>query len=324
MNVQKDAIIGGNKPLFDLLPPRSILVVDRLGRSGRSKHPIAGHYMPRIKAAANARGIGYMCLPPHGALLNPIEVLWDVSKARVLDKQPPGNPEDAWEQIIRGPRFLSEFMPMFEEVVLQMQKEPALFRSAIHRRAEGCDLMRFLKDNKVAEAVLAERAVRPQRRPMDFEAVAFRKRLLNIHAGENEKLTTKAQLRGYARYVVAHLHAGIAEGLSFPAAAGKTGADGWEDHCRVCQGKAPPKPKGAAASPPDHLLCCEAAGCTASYHWWCLGLRGVPEGRWECLKCANGSSMAGPSAKVPGAEPGTRFTQSDGSDDWWEGDDAEE
>ena len=45
-DTQHDAYIGSDAPLFDLLPPDSLLLVDRLGRSGRCKFPIAEHYSP--------------------------------------------------------------------------------------------------------------------------------------------------------------------------------------------------------------------------------------------------------------------------------------
>jgi len=321
LHKQADAFIGGEKPLLDLLPRGSILVVDRFGRSGASKYPIAGHYMPRIKAAFHRRGIGYMCLPPHGALQNPIEILWNILKSIIADMRPDGEPEDAWEQIIRGPRFLSEALPMIRLAVLQMNENPGVFRHAFHRRAEGNDLTTFLKGNKRAEAVLAARAVRPQRRPMDLAAVAHRMRLVNIHASENEKLTTDAQRATYARYVVAHLHEGTAEGLSFPLAAGAPGKNGREPLCRVCQRKAPKTPKGTSQAPPDKLLSCQAAGCSASYHWWCLGLRGVPTGHWTCLECHNGAAIAGPSATLPGLQAGTRFKlDTDSDDSEWDSD----
>jgi hypothetical protein len=80
---QPDSDIGSDAPLFDLLPPSSFVLVDRLGRSGRCKFPIAEHYSPYIKARFNQAKKGYLCLPPSGALLNPIELAWCELKRRV-------------------------------------------------------------------------------------------------------------------------------------------------------------------------------------------------------------------------------------------------
>jgi hypothetical protein len=56
-DMQHDAIIGNKLPMFKLLKRGDIMLVDRLGRSGRCKFPIASHYQPGIKALANAAGV---------------------------------------------------------------------------------------------------------------------------------------------------------------------------------------------------------------------------------------------------------------------------
>ena len=115
-----DATIGKDKPLFDMLEPGSIVLVDRLGRSGTCKFPIAGHYQPCIKARASAAQVDFLALPPTGALVNPIELAWAYLKKLVAHMRPPGNPEDAREQIIRGPRNLAEALPMIKAAALEM------------------------------------------------------------------------------------------------------------------------------------------------------------------------------------------------------------
>lgn len=57
------------------LPSRSRtmnLLIDRLGKSGTSDYPIAGHHTPILRVRARAAGVGLLMLPPKGALVNPI------------------------------------------------------------------------------------------------------------------------------------------------------------------------------------------------------------------------------------------------------------
>lgn len=44
----------------------------------------------------------------------------------------------------------------------------------------------------------------------------------------------------------------------------------WEDVCKLCGGT-------------GKLICCDS--CPAVFHLKCLGLKGVPEGKWNCINC---------------------------------------
>lgn len=57
------------------LRPGEILILDRLGRSGKSKNPKAQHYNPEAHKAIRKAGATVMMLPPKGHLWNPIELL---------------------------------------------------------------------------------------------------------------------------------------------------------------------------------------------------------------------------------------------------------
>jgi hypothetical protein len=312
-DTQHDAIIGNKTPLFKGLPRGAIMLVDRLGRSGRCKFPIASHYQPGIKALANAAGVGYMCLPPHGALLNPIELAWSDFKRRVSLMCPPGNPEDAHKQIVRGPRTLAEALPMFRAAVAEMNATPGLFRSFIHRRGYGKELLRRYDGTAQLDAA---RATLAGHQPFDLSEMAGRKRLVNIHAGENEPLTTDAQRAAYFRYFVANAEAGTAGDLPPPPPADEPGADGFEDCCRACQ-----KMRAAKKAMPGKtdeerglLLTCERSGCTAAYHPVCVGLASVPAGRWVCPGCVYAPGVA-PRAVAPPSAPAPLFLFADDSDD---------
>ena len=281
---QPDSDIGSDAPLFDLLPPSSFVLVDRLGRSGRCKFPIAEHYSPYIKARFNQAKKGYLCLPPSGALLNPIELAWCELKRRVCYMQPPGEPVDTWGQVIRGPRNLKEARVMIKAAALEMNAEPKLWRSFIHRRAEGCELHRRYggtSDLAVAVADVATRAA------FDLGAAAMKEQLVNIHASGDEPLTTVAQRASYARYFLAWGRAGCVGDLTPPAPADEPGTDGYEDCCRVCQLRhvALKQMRGVPLKQRGVLLSCERPSCTAAYHPHCLGLAGPPAGRWQCPGC---------------------------------------
>lgn len=290
-DTQRDAIFGSEKPLFEQLPAGSIVLADRLGRSGKCKYPIAGHYQPCIKAAANAAQVGYAILAPSGALLSPVEVAWYYLKRLVARMQPPGGPEDARQQIIRGPRTLAEALPMIKAAAAQMNATPGLFASFIHRRGAGAELLRRYEGT---QQLATARASLAGHQPFDLSVHAGRARLVNIHAGDDEPLATKAQCAAYARYFLANARAGTVAGLRPPPPADQPGADGYEDLCRMCRcgrvsAKALPQ---ASAAERGHLLACSSSGCTAVCHPVCVGLASVPAGRWLCPGCTYAPGVA--------------------------------
>jgi hypothetical protein len=48
------------------------------------------------------------------------------------------------------------------------------------------------------------------------------------------------------------------------------------------------------------LLTCECSGCTSAYHPLCLGLSGVPRGRWQCPGCTYAPGKAPRAVAAPG------------------------
>jgi hypothetical protein len=296
---QPDAMFGSEGALFDLLEEGDMLM-DRLGRSGRCSFPIAGHYQPGIKAAANAACIGLICLAPTGALQNPIELAWADLKRRIAQMQPPGEPEDARGQIIRGPRTMAEALPMIQRAAEEMNATPGLFASFIYRRGAGKELLRRYKGTAQLAAVQADLA---GKQPYDLSEAASRPRLVNIHARDDEPLRTVAQCAAYFRYFMANAHAGTAADLLPPPPADEPGTDGFEDCCRGCR-KRHVSTKAVPGVPKDVrglLLTCERSGCTAAYHPLCLGLSGVPRGRWQCPGCTYAPGKAPRAVAAPGS-----------------------
>jgi hypothetical protein len=140
------------------------------------------------------------------------------------------------------------------------------------------------------------------RQPFDLTEWAGRKRLINIHAGENEPLTTPAHRASYFRYFLANARAGTVAGLLPPPAVRAAGADGYEDFCRGCQHArvTPKEMPGASEQKRGELLKCDRTGCTAAYHPHCLGLSRVPAGRWLCPGCAYTPGVAAHPVARPG------------------------
>jgi transposase len=63
-----------------------VVIWDLLGKSGRSKNPIAHHFSPRAVAAIKARRARVLYLPPAGKLWNPIEIVFSETK-RLFEKE---------------------------------------------------------------------------------------------------------------------------------------------------------------------------------------------------------------------------------------------
>ena len=300
--VLHDAVLGAGKNVFECIPQGAILIGDRLGRSGRCKHPTAGHYNPKIKATASAAGRGYLILPPHGALLNPIEVVWAVLKAILRDMQPPGEPRDSFGHIIRGSRTLSEMKVMLPKAVEELNHRKGLFKAVFQQRAHGEHLLkRYSSTDEAKEILQRAENKRAGKEPFNLHKAAFAPRLLNNHCADAEPLTTTAQKKSYVRYWMLHVQHGTHAGLPPPGPAGKPGRDGAEDKCRVCfRLAAPTGDSGLPDAERDTLLVCEHPGCTASYHMFCLGLNKEPRGKWTCPGCKNAPGVK-PRWELPGA-----------------------
>ena len=82
------------------------LIWDRLGRSGRARHPTAQHYSPTAVAAFMDRGVVVQYLPPKGKYFNPLELLFNDLKSHYIRLAFPGNGEklsrDTLQSIIRA------------------------------------------------------------------------------------------------------------------------------------------------------------------------------------------------------------------------------
>jgi hypothetical protein len=65
-----------------------LLLIDRLGKSGASVYPVAGHHTPVLRVRARRAGVGLLMQPPMGALVNPIE-LWNMHVKTVMNAMQP-------------------------------------------------------------------------------------------------------------------------------------------------------------------------------------------------------------------------------------------
>ncbi len=199
----------------------------------------------------------------------------------------------------RGPRNMAEALVMIKAAAEEMNATPGLFASFIHRRGSGAELLRRYDGT---EQLATARASLSGEAPFDLRELAGRPRLVNIHADDDEPLTTKAQRATYFRYFMANARAGTAAGLLAPPAASPPGADGVEDFCRACQhGHVPLKKwRSATKAARGELMACDHPGCTAAYHPFCLGLPGAPAGRWVCPGCTFAPGVAAHPVARPG------------------------
>jgi len=162
---------GPDGNIFDLLvahgkrlPGRCwkmLLLIDRLGKSGSSAYPVAGHHTPILRVRAREAGCLLLLLPPKGALVNPIE-LWNMHVKNAMNAmQPAGAPTDGWQQYIRGPRSKDEALTMLKQAFNDIDANAALFRWCYYQRATGADALRRLEGHVVAHAVRAACAAQP-------------------------------------------------------------------------------------------------------------------------------------------------------------------
>lgn len=271
-----DATLGAGEEVFDIVAnatEKPIMLIDRLGGGGVGALSSAKqHFNPRIKRAANYAGVGLKLLNVHGGYVNAIEIFWHVLKKRVSTAAPPGPPRfDNFGNRIRGPSSWDEFKVMVRQEVEKMNKNPALFRSFVHRRGLGSEFHARWRDTAEYKEAL------PQVEPYDIVKVAFRPNLVQ-HSAEPPK--TRHRAASYAKWWLANARCDkrMVPKTPPPGPAGPRGADGWENTCRLCG-------TGCTERRPWPLLCCEVDGCNSAWHAKCLGLPGVPPGRWECPCC---------------------------------------
>ena len=279
---------GPDGNIFDLLaahgaqlPGRNrkmILCIDRLGKSGASAYPVAGHHAPELRVRARKAGVGLLMLPAKGAFVNPIE-LWNMHVKRVMDAmQPAGLPRDNWQQLIRGPRSRDDAFSMLRDAIIELNRDTELFRWCYHARAIGAHALQRLEGHAVAEAVRAARAAAPVA-PFDVMQAAFapRCRMSTDHPYPPSKCCAETYNVYFWRHHRLRLHAGLPPPFVRPVDA----ADGSERSCRLCK----PNTTGARARDPQ-LVCCDS--CPGVFHFECLGMDAVPAGAWKCASCKRG------------------------------------
>ena len=256
---------------------KMILLIDRLGKSGASAYPIAGHHHPILRVRARAAGVGLLMLPPKGALVNPIE-LWNMHVKNIMDRlQPAGLPLDSWQQYIRGPRTKDEALAMLKQAILEVNENPGLIRWCYHMRATGKDSTNRLEHHDVAAAVRAERAAQPVP-PFDVIAAgrAPRARMSTLHPYPSSPQTVET----YNTYFWLNHYFQLYEGLPWPYER-RVDKDGWERECRLCS-----LTTKASKARDLQAVCCDT--CPGLYHYECLGLDGPPAGAWSCAACVWG------------------------------------
>ena len=147
----------GGRPLTQLLPRRSYIVWDRLGRSGRCKEPIRMHYNPEIRRQLKEAGVEVIILPPKGHLLNPEKVFHASLQDRISRWNPPGNPKNEFGRLIVGPRSFKEAQVALSEALAELGGNSSITKGCYEKRAYGQDLLRRLHQSKIGKSVLHER-----------------------------------------------------------------------------------------------------------------------------------------------------------------------
>jgi hypothetical protein len=187
---------------------------------------------------------------------------------------PPGPPrQDSYGHQILGPTTWAEFKIMLTTVVVKLNKNKKYFRACVYRRGLGADAYRRWFHTP------GYQAIKDNIKPYDIVKLSQRGTLVEPSLSPP---LTRALSASYARWWYQNAVAGMLPISPPPGPAGRVGTDGTEDTCRCC-GKG--KTKGNATG---ELLCCEAEGCTAAWHFSCLLMKVPPRGseRWECPGCA--------------------------------------
>ena len=201
----------GGPPLVDLVDKGKILLLDRLGRAGRSKNPSKLHYNRDVRKAFIDKGCGYELLTPKGAEFNPCELFNGLVQRWVLQWCPGIGPnfKDQFEHQVRGPRTRREAIVALDECLEYLKSKPTLFRHWYHRRATGSDATRrWLASTKAQEVRAKRKAAGEAAVVCDIKARAFRPELYNIHdddegAGGPSDVSPPADLRVLAEVAMA-------------------------------------------------------------------------------------------------------------------------
>jgi len=199
----------GGPPLVDLIDEGKILLLDRLGRSGKSKDPSKLHYNKAVRKSVIDKGCGYELLPPKGAEFNPCELFNGHVQRAVRICIPEGGGLDQFGQVRRGPKNRREAIVALDAVLEELKSQPRLFRHWFHRRFTGSDATtRWMASTSAQEVRAAREAAGEAAMICDIKANAFRPELYNIHdegeaAGPSEVRQPPPDLRVLAEVAAA-------------------------------------------------------------------------------------------------------------------------
>ena len=155
--IDPDAPNLGGPPLTDLLPQRSFIVWDRLGRSGRKLEPCRIHYNPDVHSALAKQQIAVKMLPPKGHVLNPIELFNNVIQRKVAAFA--DTEKDEYSRNIRyGPKSFADCRKALSAVLEELKGKPTMFKGFYNKRAYGHELEKRIKNSTEAQKAINERS----------------------------------------------------------------------------------------------------------------------------------------------------------------------
>lgn len=151
-----DAKNLGGPPLSALIPPRSFLIMDRLGRSGRCLEPCKIHYNTEVHEELLDNQVAIKMLPPKGSILNPIEVFNAVIQAKVVKHSKQGTDEYN-RNVPVGPRNFEEARIALSNALEELKDKPWIFEGFYKKRAFGDELIERMEGSKEARKAIKER-----------------------------------------------------------------------------------------------------------------------------------------------------------------------
>lgn len=152
----QDAPNLGGRPIHQLLPEGSYIIWDRLGRSGRCKHPNKLHYNREIRRRLKQGGVQVVFLPPKGHLLNPAELFINAVQERVARWHPPGNLVDEYGHLVVGPRSYEECRVALSKAVAELK--PSAFMGFYDKRCSGDHFVERMQESSIYQQVQNERS----------------------------------------------------------------------------------------------------------------------------------------------------------------------